>query len=92
MRPVRITGVTGTSQWVPLDTYASGKASVNLIGGTGAVEYTLDNPFETSPAPDPIALTLGAEGDAEVPEGGRAVRGTGLIDTDVLVVSQQAIT
>lgn len=91
MRPVRVTGVTGTSDWIPLDTYSPGKASVHLDGGTGAVEYTLDNPFETTPAPTPIALTLDAAGAAEVPAGARAVRGTGLIAGDVLSVSQQGV-
>lgn len=90
MRPVRITGVTGTSVWVPIDTYSPAKCGVQLIGGAGAVQFTLDNPFDLTVTPTGIALTLTAT-YAEVPTGARAVRGTGLVPTDVLMVSQQGI-
>jgi hypothetical protein len=88
MRPVRITGVTGTSGWVPLDTYSKALASVNLVGGAGAVEYTLDNVFDTSITPQVVVLTL-TGGVGTPPNGARAVRGTGLGPTDLLIVSQQ---
>jgi hypothetical protein len=87
MRPIRVTGVTGNSNWVPLDIYSNAGASVQLIGGTGAVQYTLDDPFSAA-APTGVALTL-ASGFAAVPPGARAVRGTGLGPTDVLNISQQ---
>lgn len=90
MRPVRVTGVTGTSAWVPLDTYAPAPASVTLTGA-GGVEYTLDDPFAASPSPVGKTLTL-ATGAAVAPMGARAVRGTGMAGADVLTVSQQGIT
>lgn len=89
MRPVRLTNIVGTSQWVFLDTYSPAQASVSLTGA-GAVEFTLDNPFEASPAPVGIALTL-VTGTAVVPAGARAVRATGMAAPDVLTVSQQGI-
>lgn len=89
MRPVRLTGVTGTSQWVPLDTYSPALASVSLTGA-GAVEYTLDNPFDASPVPVGIVLTL-VSGAAVAPSGARALRGTGMAAPDILTVSQQGI-
>lgn len=90
MRPVRITGVTGNSSWVPLDTYAESGASVQLVGGAGAVQYTLDDPFNLAITPTGIALTL-TSGGAAVPPGARAVRATGLAATDVFNVSQQGL-
>lgn len=89
MRPIRVTGVTGTSNWLPLDVYATSQASVQLIGGTGAVEFTLDDPFGTV-APTGVALTLTATVGTP-PPGARAVRGTGMISSDVLVISQKGI-
>lgn len=91
MRPVRLTGVTGTSQWVPLDTYSPAQASVLLTtAGATVVEYTLDNPFDPTPTPVGIVLTLTA-GAAVVPPGARAVRMTGAAPADILTVSQQGI-
>lgn len=90
MRPIRITGVTGTSSWVPLETYSAGQASVMLSAGTGTVDYTDDNVFDTSitPTAKPVTLTALA---GVVPPGARAVRGVGLAPSDILTVSQQGI-
>lgn len=91
MRPIRVTGVTGTSNWFPLDSYSPAQASVILTAaGATVVEYTLDNPFLTSPTPvgEPLTLTSGA---ATVPAGARAVRMTGADPADVLNISQQGI-
>jgi hypothetical protein len=90
MRPVRITGVTGTSQWVPLDTYSPAQASVTSTVAALAVEYTLDNVFDTSNVPLPIASAL-VGGFLLLPPGTRAVRGTGMAPGDGMVVSQQGI-
>lgn len=93
MRPVRLTGVTGTSSWVPLDTYSPYLATILLeAAGATAIEYTLDNPFVTSPAPVGIAVTLSAEDTATLPAGARAVRMTGADPADVLHVSQQGLS
>lgn len=92
MRPVRLTGVTGTSQWVPLDTYSPAPATILLTAaGATAIEYTLDDPFLASPAPVGIAVTLAADDTAILPNGARAVRMTGADPADVLHVSQQGI-
>lgn len=85
MRPVRVTGVTGTSGWVPLDVFSPASARVDL-SGAGAVETTTDDPFATTPTGKALTLTGGS---AAVPPGVRAVRGTGMSSADVLVVSQQ---
>lgn len=90
MRPIRVTGVTGTSNWVPLDVYSPFQASVQLIGGAGAVEYTLDNPFDSSVTPTGVSLTLTATVGTP-PAGARAVRGTGMVSTDALMVSQKSM-
>lgn len=90
MRSVRITGVTGTSQWVPLDAYAPDSASVSSSVAALAVEYTLDNVFDTSIVPVPVAAAL-AGGILQLPKGARAVRGTGMVPADVMVVSQQGL-
>jgi hypothetical protein len=89
MRPVRVTGVVGTSAWVPIDTYSPAQANVTLTGA-GAVEITIDNVFDTSITPAPIVLTL-VSGGAVVPPGVRAVRATGMAAPDILTVSQQGI-
>ena len=87
MRPVIITGVTGTSQWVPIDTYSPAQANVS-VDGAGALEMTLNNVFDTSVTPVPIALVGQA---TTVPAGARAVRATGMAPADILTVSQQGI-
>ena len=90
MRPVRITGVTGTSNWVPLDTYSPARAGVSSNQATLAVEYTFSDVFDTSVTPQVIASAL-VGGVLALPEGCRAVRGTGLVPADVMTVSQQGI-
>lgn len=91
MRPVRVTGVTGTSGWVPLDTYSPAQASAYLASaGAPTLEITLDDPFASSPAPLGVpAPTPGANTISILPVGTRAVRGVGMIPADVLRVSQQ---
>lgn len=90
MRPVVITGVTGTSAWVPLDTYSPDTASVSSNQATLAVEYTLDNVFDASVTPQVVAGALVAN-ILQLPRGVRAVRGTGMVGADRMIVSQQGI-
>lgn len=90
MRPVTITGVTGTSQWVPIDTYSPARAGVASNVAALAIEYTYSNVFDASPAPVPIVGAL-AGGVFAVPEGVRAIRGTAMAPADIMVVSQQGI-
>lgn len=90
MRPVRITGVTGTSQWVPLDTYSPAQAVVTSSVAALAVEWTADDVFDLSITPVTVAAALAA-GTFTLPPGARAVRGTGMAPADVMVVSQQGI-
>jgi hypothetical protein len=91
MRPVVITGVTGTSAWVPLDTYSPYVASVSSNQATLAVEYTLDNVFDLSITPQPVAGALVAN-ILTLPAGARAVRGTGMVPADRMIVSQQGLS
>ncbi len=90
MRPVRITGVVGTSQWVPIDAYTPNRAVVTSTVAALAIEWTADNVFDASITPTPIAAALVA-GSFQLPEGARAVRGTGMAAPDVMTVSQQGI-
>lgn len=90
MRPVRITGVTGTSQWVPLDTYSPSPAVLTSDVAALGVEWTADNVFDASVTPIPVATAL-VGGTLTLPMGARAVRGTGMVAADDLVVSQQGI-
>lgn len=90
MRPVVITGVTGTSAWVPLDTYSPALASVSSNQAALAVEYTLDNVFDLSITPQVVAGVLAAN-ILTLPAGTRAVRGTGMVPADRMIVSQQGI-
>lgn len=93
MRPIRVTGVTGTSGPVPLDTYSPAQASAYLSSaGAPTLEITLDDPFVTSPAPVWFAPAAAvANAISTLPLGTRAVRGVGMIAGDVLRVSQQGI-
>ncbi len=96
MRPVRITGVTGTSVPVPLDVYAISQASAIIeTAGTGEqMQYTLDNIFDTTITPQWInlgAAAAAANVTATAPVGTRAIRCTGMVPADVLTVSQQSI-
>lgn len=90
MRPVVITGVTGTSQWVPIDTYSPARAGVSSNQALLAIEYTYDNVFDPNVTPQPIAGVL-AGNTFTLPEGTRAVRGTGMVPADRMIVSQQGI-
>lgn len=90
MRPVVITGVTGTSQWVPLDAYSPSPASLSSNQAALAIQYTLDNVFDPAVTPQPIAGVLAAN-VLTLPMGARAVRGTGMVGGDRLIVSQQGI-
>jgi hypothetical protein len=90
MRPVVITGVTGTSQWVPIDTYAPDTAAVSSNVAALTVEYTLDNVFDLSITPQPVAGALVAN-ILSLPRGARAVRGTGMVPANIMTVSQQGI-
>jgi hypothetical protein len=96
MRPVRITGVTGTSVPVPLDVYAisTAAAAIETTGSAAQMQYTIDNVFDLTITPvwfNLGAVAAGAAVVAETPVGARAVRCTGMVPADVLVVSQQSI-
>jgi hypothetical protein len=92
MRSVRVTGVTGTSQAVPLDVYSPARAgAIFSTAGTPALECTFDNVFDTSLTLVWDAVTADADGRYQIPEGARAVRGTGMVGADILIVSQQGI-
>lgn len=91
MRPVVITGVTGTSQWVPLDTYSPYVASVSSNQATLGVEYTLDNVFDLAVTPQAVAVAL-AGNILVLPAGARAVRGLGMAPADRMIVSQQGLS
>lgn len=97
MRPIRVTGVTGTSPPVPLDVYSISTAAVALeTAAAGAqMQYTVDNVFDLTLTL--VWFNLGAVAAsvplvAQAPIGARAIRCTGMIPADVLVVSQQSIT
>lgn len=93
MRPIRVTGVAGTSAPVPLDTYATSGASAFLSSaGAPTLEITLDNVFDSTIVPVWFAPAAAAANAISVlPVGTRAVRGVGMIAADVLRVSQQGI-
>lgn len=90
MRPVRITGVVGTSQWVPIDTYAPAAAVVTSSVAALGIEWTADNVFDASITPTAVAAAL-VGGTLTLPVGARAVRGTGMAAPDVMTVSQQGM-
>lgn len=94
MRPIRVTGVTGASVPVPLDMYSEGQQTVLDLQTAGAAvpQITADDPFtvaaptwRASPTKD---VTTGLY---FIPAGIRAVRGSGMVPADVLVVSQQGL-
>lgn len=94
MRPIRITGVTGTSQIVPLDVYTIGTANaiIETAGVAAQLQYTLDDVF--NPAITPVwtnTTGTGRNAAQAIPSGARGVQATGLVAADVLVVSQQGI-
>lgn len=97
MRPVRVTGVTGTSAVIPLDVYslAPGVQVALETSGTGAqMQYTPDNVFDSTITPVWFNLgsaSAGANVIAQTSPGARAVRCTGMVSADTLVVSEQGI-
>lgn len=97
MRPVRQTGVTGTSQVVPLDVYCMQPASavIETVAAGAQMQYTLDDVFNLAITPvwnNLGAAAAGAPVFAQAPAGARGLRCTTMVPADVLVVSQQSIT
>ena len=97
MRPVRVTGVTGTSAVIPLDTYSTsqGSAAYETAAAGAQMQYTLDDVFNA--AITPVWINLGAVLASApiavaIPYGARGVRATGMVPADVLTVSQQSIS
>lgn len=94
MRPVTITGVTGNSVAIPLDAYISaGQALASFqTAGAPALQTTLDDVFNTDAANiNWQNMDAPASGPYIIPQGTRAIRGTGMVAADVLTVSQQGI-
>lgn len=95
MRPIRQTGVVGTSAIVPLDVYTIGTANAILetgTPGTQQIQYTLDNVFDPTITPAwTNTATTGQNAAVAIPSGARAVRCTNMIAADTLVVSQQGV-
>lgn len=92
MRPIRLTGQNGNSVPVPLDVYAEGQQTLCsfVTAGAPALQMTIDDPF-TVAAPAWVAAPAAVNGIFTIPSGIRAVRGTGMVVGDVLVVSQQGL-
>jgi hypothetical protein len=89
MRPIRVTGVVGTSPPVPLDVYTNNGAAQVSLSGAGTLQVTIDDVY-TVAAPSWVAPAAAAvNGIFSIPPGTRAVRATGMAAPDVLVVSQQ---
>jgi hypothetical protein len=95
MRPIRVTGVTGTSATVPLDVYCTSPASIVIesASNTAQVQYTLDDVFNAAITPAWINLVTAnsTAAAAQAPMGARGVRCTGMVSGDVLAVSQQSV-
>lgn len=94
MRPIQVTGVTGNSNPVPLDVYATASQTTVYLKSAGAptIQVTYDNVFDTTIVPNWVAPpTAAANTIITLPQGTRAVRGTGMAPADVLSVSQQGI-
>jgi hypothetical protein len=91
MRPVRITGVVGTSPVVPLDTYSPTTGTLVTLTGAGTAQYTVDNVFDSSITPTWIAAPAAVDGTIHIPPGTRGVRATGMAAPDILTVSEQAL-
>jgi hypothetical protein len=92
MRPIRITGITGTSPPVPLDVYVTDSKTVATLTGAGAVQMTIDDIFNLSITPFWNAAPAAVNGLYDIPEGVRAIQATGMAPADVFVISQQGIT
>lgn len=95
MRPIRVTGVTGTSVVVPLDVYTIGTANAILetgTPGTQQIQYTLDDVFNPAITPKWTNTTAtGQNAAVAIPSGARGVQCINMIPADTLVVSQQGI-
>lgn len=94
MRPIQVTGVTGTSVPVPLDVYApAGQAQVYLKSAAApTIQVTLDNVFDSTVTPTWVAPAVATANTLiTLPAGTRAVRGVGMITADILSVSQQGL-
>ena len=96
MRPIRITGVTGTSAVAPLDVYCTSPASVIIesVGAGEQMQYTFDDVFNAAITPVWVNLGAAVAGSAvsgQTPYGARGVRCTGMVPADVLNISQQSI-
>lgn len=96
MRPVRVTGVTGTSPVIPLDvnSIAQGSAAYETAAAGAQMQVTYDDVFNA--AITPVWINLGAVLASApiavvIPNGARGIRATGMIPADVLTVSQQSI-
>lgn len=96
MRPIRNTGAVGTGVTIPVDVYNIQPASAIIESGTPttqALQYTLDDVFNTSITPAWTATTAtGLNAATQLPAGARAVRGINLLAADTVVVSQSSIT
>lgn len=93
MRPIRITGVTGTSATVPLDVYCPSPALVTISSaGTPSIQITADDVFNSAITPqwETPAPAFAANTPYQLPMGTRAVRGTGMVSGDIMSVSQQS--
>lgn len=96
MRPIRVTGVVGTSPSVPLDTYTIGTANAILetaAATTQQLQYTLDDVYNI--ASGSLKWTnVGAAGGnvaVPIPAGARAIQCLNMLVADILVLSQQGI-
>ena len=92
MRPVQITGITGTSPLVPLDVYATASVTQVTLSGAGQLQYTITNVFDPTLTIAWVNAPVAVNGFYTVPAGIRGVRATGMSAADVLTVSQQGIT
>jgi hypothetical protein len=82
---------------VPLDVYTIGPGAMVALEttGTGAqMQYTPDDVFNSAITPAWFNLGSASAGSnviAQTSAGARAVRCTGMVSADVLVVSQQGV-
>lgn len=96
MRPIRVTGVVGTSPPVPLDVYTIGTANAMLetaAATTQQIQYTLDDVYNIAPG-SLKWVNVGAAGGnlaVPIPSGARAIQCLNMLIADILVVSQQGI-
>lgn len=91
MRPIRVTGVVGTSPTIPLDVYATGATTQVTLSGAGVLQQTISNVFDPTFAPNWVNAAAAVGGLYTIPAGIRALRATGMAAPDVLEVSQQGL-